>query len=208
MSLTSGALPHGVRALMQFWFGEISGGFSPDAQSALWYAGTPETDEAIRQRFGFAVEAALDGGYGDWVRSPEGRLGLILLLDQFPRNLYRGQVRAFAGDARALGLVLEGLDSGVDALLQPVQRLFFYMPLEHSEDIAQHRRHIGLLERMRGRLPAEQRHHVDNALQWAHQHAEIVERFGRYPHRNAALGRETTAEEEGWLAEGGARFGQ
>jgi uncharacterized protein (DUF924 family) len=159
--------------------------FSP-AQSSRWYATDDELDADIRQRFLATYEAARAGDLNEWRDAPDSLLALIIVLDQFPRNMFRGSARAFASDAQAVALTKEGIEKGFDQSLRPVEQDFFYMPLMHSELLSDHDL---LIKLWRGddRYP---RHH-----------REIIARFGRFPHRNRTLGRETTAEEALFLAE-------
>lgn len=189
------SLPDDARDLLRFWFG-------PEPVSrAEWFRKDPAFDEAIRQRFGATLERALAGELDGWAATPEGTLALLVLLDQFPRNLFRGQARAFAGDARALALAREAVARGDDRSLHPVQRPFVYLPFEHAEDRAAQDESIRLFTALAAESPA----HADT-LHWAHRHREVILRFGRYPHRNAALGRASTPEELAFLAEPGSSF--
>ena len=131
-----------------------------------------------------------------------------LLLDQFPRHIHRGTPQAFAGDARALELTLDGLQKGADAALDPVLRIFFCMPLQHSELREAQEESVLAFRRLAGEAPAELRPVFEGTVEFAQRHQQIIERFGRFPHRNAVLGRASTPEELDWLAGGGERFGQ
>jgi uncharacterized protein (DUF924 family) len=159
--------------------------FSP-GQSARWYARDDKLDADIRQRFFATYEAARSGELDEWRHAPHSLLALIIVLDQFPRNMFRGSARAFASDAQAVALTKEGIENGFDRSLGPEQQDFFYMPLMHSELIGDHQL---LVKLGRG----------DN--QYARHHREIIARFGRFPHRNQTLGRESTDEEARFLAE-------
>src|SRR5690606_25841534 len=167
----------------------------------------PAQDEDLRRRFGDLVEQALDGGLADWAESPLGLLALLLLLDQLPRNLYRRQTRAFAGDARAQALVQAAIAQGIDAQLPVVGRVFFYMPLVHGESLALQDQAVRCFERLRAEAPALCHESIDQNLAFARLHRDIVARFGRFPHRNAVLERENTPEETEFLRDG-PRFGQ
>ena len=168
------ASPHDVLA---FWFAA--------GQSDRWYVRDDVFDIEITRRFLSTYEAACAGDLDAWRDDPESMLALIIVLDQFPRNMFRGTARAFAADRQALRSTKEGIDRGFDrALGSAVQLAFFYMPLMHSETLSDH-------NLLRDR-------HGDN--DYARQHREIVERFGRYPHRNAVLGRDNTPEEASYLA--------
>jgi uncharacterized protein (DUF924 family) len=199
-----------VDALLGFWFEGLPGdSVRLRALMKKWFAGSPEQDRDFCERFGELAEAARIGKLDAWAESPRGRLALILLLDQLPRNLHRGHADAFAADPKALELCLSGIDENIDTSLKPLERIFFYMPLQHSES-----REIQALSiDTFGRLANENHGEslaplLRNAADYAIEHREIVERFGRFPHRNAALERESTAEEVEFLAAGGSSFGQ
>lgn len=182
-------------AVLAFWFGA-----PPWASRAEWFRKDPAFDETIRGRFGALVERALAGPLG-WDASPADRLAEILVLDQFPRNLFRGQARAFAGDARAVALALGMVDDGSHASLHPLQRWFAYLPLEHAEDGVLQDRCVALFEAL-----AHAHEGFDEALDYAERHRDVIRRFGRFPHRNAALGRASTPDEQSFLAQPGSGF--
>ena len=179
----------------RIWFGE------PDAPEL-----TPQTDELIRERYGELTLEAERGGLTAWESSPRRRLALILLLDQFPRNIYRGSARAFAQDLRALSLTVSGMQFGADATLDPVERLFFYMPLMHAESLDVQEESVAAFRRLLEEAPAELRTTFEGHLQDALLHRDIIARFGRFPHRNRVLGRESTPDEVQWLATEGDAF--
>ncbi|MCK6430810.1 MAG: DUF924 domain-containing protein [Burkholderiaceae bacterium] len=184
--------------VLDFWFGAPG---SPDYGRArtLWFEKSQVTDDAIRAHFGAAVEAALQGAYGDWRKTPRGALALILMLDQFTRNVFRDTPRAFAGDARALATAQALVECGDDRSLTPYERQFAYLPFEHSEDRAAQETSLRLFTQLA-------RDGVPEALEWARKHYDVIARFGRYPHRNAILGRESTPEELEFLQQPGSRF--
>lgn len=188
-----------ARDVLDFWFGAQG---SPERGRArdVWFRKDPAFDDAIRQRFGETVAIALAGGHGEWCATAHGALARVILLDQFTRNIFRDTPRAFAGDARALATAEDALVRGFDRELSVHERWFLYMPFEHAEDAAAQHRSLALF----GALSRETGD--DGALEWARKHAEIVFRFGRYPHRNAILGRASTPEEEAFLREPGSRF--
>lgn len=196
----------------RFWFGRLP--LSPDGvqeRLALWFGSGAEeqrADELVRARFGALVDRAAAGGLSAWADSPRRRLSLILLLDQFPRHLYRGSERAFATDREALALTLSGMQSAADAALTPVERIFFYMPLQHAELRDAQEESVAAYRRLRNEAPQELAAMFASALEAAELHRSIVARFGRFPHRNRVLGRPNTAEEETYLREGGRSFGQ
>jgi uncharacterized protein (DUF924 family) len=203
-----------ARALREFWFGALP--LSPAAlaeRCVFWFGGdTPQLEAArdaeIRARFGALLERAAEGALASWADGPRRRLSLIILLDQFPRNMFRGTARAFAHDAQALALTLSGMQSGADAALDPLERMFFYMPLQHAESREAQDESVAAYRRLLGEAPAELRATFADALRSAETHRSIIERFGRFPHRNRALGREDTAAEAQWLQGGGESFGQ
>lgn len=174
--------------VLHFWFQETPPGKRFVRDAAF--------DQTIRERFGAAQASAAQGELWGWRATPEGRLAEIILLDQFSRNLHRDSPLAFAHDGMALVLAQEAVAQGLDAQLDPEQRSFLYMPYMHSESRAVQRESLRLFTAL-GR--------AEN-LDFAHRHAEIVERFGRYPHRNAALGRTSTAEELQFLQQPGSSF--
>lgn len=201
--------------VLDYWFGTSSLSATLLAQRmALWFgdSDSPELswqiDETLRLRFGAAIRAALEGKLDDWASSPRRRLALILLLDQFPRNVHRGTAAAYSGDAQALPLALTGMQLGADIALNTAERLFFYMPLQHAESLEVQEESLTVFERLMHEAPEDQRALFANALQFAREHHAIVARFGRFPHRNAVLGRTSTPGERSWLAEHGDSFGQ
>ena len=167
---------------------------------AQWFRKDEAFDAGLRQHFLPTNEAARDGRLDDWTQSAEGRLALIIVLDQFTRNVFRGQPASFAADAQALALAVEGIERGHDQAVPPMARIFCYLPLEHAEDAAMQHRSLALF----GALARETGD--DTLLVWARKHADVIFRFGRYPHRNAVLGRASTPEEVEFLAQPGSRF--
>lgn len=196
-----------IKSILDYWFGEIreEAGYLEERER-LWFGGLGTVDQMIRERFAEGIDSAQGAGWDGWASTPLGRLALILLLDQFTRNVFRGTPRAFSGDAKALRLCTEGLDAGSDRLLHPVHRSFFYLPLEHSEDLSTQRRSIQCFEKLAREAPAPLRPGMEDARDYAVRHFAIVERFGRFPHRNAILGRVSTEAELAFLAEPGSSF--
>lgn len=196
----------------RFWFGRLP--LRPEGvkeRLALWFGSAAEeerADDLVRSRFGALVERAAAGELDAWADSPRRRLSLILLLDQFPRHVHRGTDRAFATDRQALGLTLSGMQSAADAALTPVERIFFYMPLQHAEVRDAQEESVAAYRRLLNEAPAELNAMFASALKYAELHRSIVTRFGRFPHRNGVLGRPNTEEEAAYLSEGGERFGQ
>ncbi len=169
--------------VVQFWV---------DAGSGAWFRKDDAFDDRFREKFAAAHEAAARGQLDDWLADGEGALALLILLDQYPRNSFRGTSRMFATDDKALDVAKSAIASGFDATAQPSLRLFFYTPFIHSERIEDQDRALELY----AQLGADTARH-------AHIHRDIIARFGRFPHRNPLLGRETTAEEEQFLDDGG-----
>jgi len=188
-------LPADAHAVLDVWFGD------GDSANPEWFRKDPVFDVSIRTRFGAVIRAALAGELADWDRTPLGALARIVVLDQFTRNAYRGTLRAFAGDALALAAAKTLVASGRDRKLKPLQRGFVYLPFEHSESLADQAESLRLF----GALAAEHPAQVAG-LEWARKHQAVIARFGRFPHRNAILGRASTAEELAFLEEPGSRF--
>jgi len=195
-----GPRPYSAPRVLQharLWFGE------PDSPEL-----TPQTDELIRERFSELTAAAERGELSAWESSPRRRLALILLLDQFSRNIYRGSARAYTQDLQALSLTVSGMQVGADATLDPVERIFFYMPLMHAESLDVQEESVAAFRRLVEEAPADLRRTFDSNLKAAVQHRNIIQRFGRFPHRNRVLNRETTPEELAWLTDEGREFAQ
>lgn len=201
-------IPPEAQTLLNHWCGDgLIRDWPSESLDTLWYGFQPEQDEDLRRRYGALVDQALAGGLGEWAATPLGRLALVLLLDQLTRNLFRRQARAFAGDARAQALTREAIAMGEDEGLPVVARVFLYMPLMHAESLALQDEGVRRFERLREQAPAFCHATLDEDLRYARQHRDIVARFGRFPHRNEALGRTSTAEELAFLHDG-PRFGQ
>jgi len=193
--------------IRDFWFGwEPADADVASAKSDLWWSKEPATDRLMRKRFGSSVGAAAQGRLDAWSETPGGRLALILLTDQFPRNAYRGTRRAFAYDGKARSWCRSGLRQGVDASLRPIERVFFYMPLQHSENPVDQEASVLLFEKLARQAPEAARSLFETYLAYAVRHREIIERFARFPHRNAILGRHSTAEEVEFLKQPGSSF--
>ena len=198
----------GIDDVLDAWFGDDESGRRDLPQGKRWFSGSEALDARLRTRFGDAIEAAARGELDAWRETPEGALALIVLLDQFTRNVHRGTARAFAHDGQALAIAEEGVARGNLERLPPVQAVFHVLPFEHDESRASQHRALALLKGLAADAPAEVADFMKGALESAEEHAAIVERFGRYPYRNAVLGRESTPEEEAWLAGGAKSFGQ
>ena len=194
--------------LLALWFGdEADDAIRATRQAPLWWGKSSETDALLAKQFGAQAEAAANGELADWADLPSGRLALILLLDQLPRNIHRGTPAAFAQDPQARDLCLKGLSIGADKSLSPLEQVFFYLPLEHAESREQQTRSVALFEA----LAAEQAGTSAQATfagfaDFARRHQVIIERFGRFPHRNDILGRTSTPEEAAFLQQPGSGF--
>ncbi|PKL96603.1 MAG: DUF924 domain-containing protein [Gammaproteobacteria bacterium HGW-Gammaproteobacteria-8] len=195
--------------VIDFWFGDLADSASIIAgrQAGLWWGKAEASDALIRDRFGPLVEAAATGALDGWAESAEGRLGLILVTDQFTRTIGRGTPAAFALDPQALALCINGIEQGHDQALLPIQRVFFYLPLEHSEDLDHQRWCVDLMKALaREADDLADRTTFEGYVDFAEAHLRIIERFGRFPHRNAILGRASTPEETEFLQQPGSSF--
>jgi uncharacterized protein (DUF924 family) len=193
--------------VLSFWFGSLDEcGRADDAHIARWWRKDPAFDAEIAERFGDLHAAALRGEREGWLATPRGRLALIIVLDQFSRNMFRGSARAFEGDPRALEVARAGIERGDDRTLAADERMFFYMPFMHSESIEAQDRCVALFASCENELDREAREHVSGARKFAELHREIVQRFGRFPHRNEVLGRQSTEKEREFLQQPGSSF--
>jgi len=188
-----------IAEVLSFWFG------APDSPERgrprkCWFGKSVAFDAEVRSRFLGVYERAATGELSMWERTPLAALALAVALDQFPRNMFRGQARAFAADPPALRLARRLVNQGFDSLLRPVERWFVYLPFEHAEDLAAQRRSVALFEGIAG--------DPDSAgmIAYAHRHYSVISRFGRFPHRNAMLGRESTSGEMAFLSQPGSSF--
>lgn len=194
METSSTARAHEI---LEFWFGA---GDVYGTSRKQWFQKEPAFDEAIRRRFLDVYEHAAGGHLEDWHGRAHDCLALIIVLDQFPRNMFRGTGRAFAADRLARQAAEHALAQGFDRLLLPVERMFIYLPLEHSELLADQERCVALMKSLAPFAETRELH------VWAEKHRVIIERFGRFPHRNAALGRASTAIEIAFLQQPGSGF--
>lgn len=192
--------PDGITpaAILDFWFARGDGATLQPRRE--WWEKNPAFDREIERRFGAAVEQALTGAFEDWTATAEGALALIILLDQFTRNIYRGQAKCYAGDERARGITHAAIGRGFDIAVPPVMRQFFYMPLQHSEMVEEQNLSVLLFTALEKELPGH------DLLHWAERHRDVVIEFGRFPHRNVILGRESTPPEIEFLRQPGSSF--
>lgn len=188
------------QAVLDFWFGPPdSEGYGRHRQA--WFAKEPAFDQAVQTKFAALYHAAARSRLDSWMETAPGALALVIVLDQFPHHLFRDTARAFQTDAKALVSAEEALRRGFDQQVLPVQRVFFYLPFEHAEDMEKQDRAVALF----ARLAAENQGFGDY-LDYAYKHREIIARFGRFPHRNEALGRASTSAEREFLKQPGSRF--
>jgi uncharacterized protein (DUF924 family) len=198
-----------IDAILSFWF-EKKQLSAPqiDGRMDVWFGEDAFFDQQIKDEFAADVEAASEGQLDHWAKTPQGRLALILLLDQFRRNMFRGTADAYACDNRALRLCVEGARKKLDKGLTPIQRVFFYMPLQHSESPKVQAQSVAIFQRLAEAVSPTYSETFLTIAQFAELHHDIVERFGRFPHRNRVLSRENTPEEEEYLAGDAPGFGQ
>ncbi|MFW6092563.1 MAG: DUF924 family protein [Pseudomonadota bacterium] len=201
------ATPHDRHdEVLEFWFGRLNEGVAPPRVRRRWFAGGAALDAEIRERFATLVDAAAQGAL-HWRDTPRRTLAFILVCDQFARHVHRGTARAFATDALALAAARAGIERGFDRPLGIDERAFFYMPFEHSESAVDQHAAVGLFTALREDTPASRRRLAGDYLRYARQHRDIVLRFGRFPHRNRALDRESNDAERAFLASA-SHFGQ
>ena len=193
--MTDRDLPDRVRALLDAWFGP-PGDPSRERHRDIWFKGTAEFDAGLREAFLADYEAGAAGQLRLWEALPESALALVLLLDQIPRNIFRDTPRAYAADAAARAAADRALARGFDRLVPEAWRRFFYMPFHHSENLADQRRSAALFDGLPG-----QRDRRGSLRRYGRPYVEVIARFGRFPHRNAILGRASTPEESAFLAE-------
>lgn len=193
--------------VLDFWLGELDAIGRASAETRKrWWKKDEAFDQEIRERFA-ADHAAIEAGEREaWLASPRGRLAYVIVLDQFSRNMFRETPRMFASDPRAERVALEGVERGDDRVLALDARVFLYMPLMHSERLVMQERSVALFAALRDGLEGEAREHVAGNVDYAVRHRDIVARFGRFPHRNRLLGRESTEVEKAFLKEPGSSF--
>lgn len=194
--------------LLDWWFGADHGTASEvaAARQRLWFGKRDSQDREAEARFGALVEQALAGGLQDWTQDPQGWLAQLILLDQLPRMIFRDTPQAFAGDSRARALLGEGLERGWDLQLLPIQRVFAYLVFEHAEDQHLQTRAVNLFRGLLSEAAADESALFADFLDFAERHQRVIARFGRFPHRNAMLGRVSSDDEQAFLREPGSRF--
>lgn len=193
--------------VLRFWLGDsVAEPAAIANRMSTWFGS--DLDREIERRFGSRVKAARQGRLRHWASEAHGRLALIILLDQFPRNLFRGSADAFASDAAALAICEQSIDDGALTMLAFVEQAFMLMPLQHAESRLVQQRSVSEFEKLAARVEESQRQPFAGFVKYACLHKEIIDRFGRFPHRNAILGRTSTTEERAYLAGDAPSFGQ
>lgn len=194
--------------VLDYWFGELDGEVTKENRHSLWFVGGDDVDAYIKTHFQSWVSKAGNGELNHWCETAKGRLALIILLDQFSRNIYRGLSAAFRYDSLALAVCQRGLALNQDAELTAIERVFFYLPLEHSEQLDDQEESVFHFQQLREQTSPQHGALFDGFNDYAKRHYEVIKQFGRFPYRNAVLGRLSTQEELAWLNHGGQRFGQ
>ena len=198
-----------IHRILDFWFSdEAMDQPTIDSRLDRWFSADPDFDALIRQEFGTLVERASKGALNSWAAEPEGRLALILLHDQFRRNIYRGTPKAFSRDAQAVKLCGEGAATGAYKTLTPLQQVFYFMPLQHAESLRIQQRSVRIYEGLLAGVSETLKATFATFAQFAELHHDIIAAHGRFPHRNRILGRPDTPEEAAYLESGGTSFGQ
>jgi len=196
-----------IEEIRRFWFGEEKDDARcAQAQQSLWWSKKPATDRRIAAKFGDDMAAACRGERVGWEGSAQGLLALIILVDQFRRNVFRSESRAFSRDSLARGWCRQLIADGTDRELRPIERVFAYLPLEHSEDIDDQQQSVELFDALCRQAPRHQQSVFESFLDYAKAHRDIIVRFGRFPHRNQVLERESTHEEAAFLEQPGSSF--
>jgi uncharacterized protein (DUF924 family) len=195
--------------VLAFWFADALDDPAKAMQRmAFWFESNPQTDRRVAERFAPLIEAASTGRLAGWEALPHSRLALVIVLDQFPRNVHRAKAAAFQHDEQALAVARRGVTAGDLSALKTIEQAFLLMPFQHCEDLACQREGVALFERMTREAPQEWRRVAEENLKYARLHLEIIERFGRFPHRNAILGRPSTPAETEYLRSNTQSFGQ
>lgn len=185
-----------IEKILEYWFGTFPDAHTSDASKTdMWFMNGSDYDQDIFIKFGGFYDRAISGELDHWQDMPRGRLALILLLDQFSRHIHRGQAEAFAQDQKAQTVCMEGISAGDDLNLHPVERIFFYLPLEHAEDLERQELSVRAFSQLMYDVPESHRAPYASTLEYAIKHHYIIERFGRFPELNELLGRESTEEE-------------
>ena len=196
-----------IEKILEFWFGTFPNAWTGDeSKYDMWFKNGAAYDTEIFSSFGSDYFRAVEGELDHWVESPRGRLALIILFDQFSRHIHRGTAEAFAQDQKSQQLCIDGIGAGDDLNLHPVERSFFYLPLEHAEDIGLQNLGVEAFTQLVLDVPEQYRKPFEAALEWAEKHRYVIERFGRFPELNGILGRESTEDEIEFIQEGEYSF--
>ncbi len=194
--------PEAIDQVLQLWFPEQEQGAPQiDARMEMWFSESAELDTRLRYEFGDLISQASEGRLADWAQTPRGRLALILLVDQFRRNVYRGSEKAFSHDKVALRLSVEGIVEKMDRELTPIERVFFYMPLQHAESLRVQEKSVQVFNALAREVSPTLTETFETFAQFAELHHDIIHRFRRFPHRNKILGRENTSDEDEYLSD-------
>ena len=195
--------------VLDFWFhGCEQDAPHIDARMDRWFGTDPGLDDEINARFGDLVDQACNGKLDHWADDPRGRLALIILIDQFRRNIHRGTAHAYSSDPKALKFCVDGIVNRSYKKLRPEEQIFFFMPLQHAESTKLQDKSVSIYQALANKVSETQRETFLTTAQFAELHRDIVAQFGRFPHRNKALGRENTEAEDAYLAGEGMSFGQ
>lgn len=196
-----------LNQILEFWFGTETDELTIiGQQSGLWWAKDANVDDHIKKKFGAIHQLAINDALPGWMQDARSHLALIILLDQFSRVIHRDSAAAFASDDKALAISLAGINNHDDLELRPLERVFYYMPLEHSEDIETQCQCVELFQRLVDDAPDRMKNEFKAYLRFAEKHRVIIERFGRFPHRNKVLNRNSSAEELEFLTQPGSSF--
>jgi uncharacterized protein (DUF924 family) len=194
--------------ILSYWLGQLNPetGQSTENKFPLWFGKSQETDDHLRETYGSLLEKAKAGELKDWEESPESLVALVILMDQFSRNIFRGTSGMYAADEKALSLSKQVVESGQDEQLPTAMRVFLYMPFMHSEELEDQEKCIEIFKKLKEQVPESIKDSIENNVIYAIKHRDIVKEYGRFPHRNEILSRANTPEEEVYLAQPGAGF--
>lgn len=195
-----------IQKILSFWFGELKGNTVPKEKHYFWFEKNNETDAFIKENFEFLFQKSNSGELNNWIKDSDGLLAWVVLLDQFSRNIYRENAKAFEQDKKALQISLNVILAGLDKKYKPAERIFLYLPLEHSEILDVQKKSVGLFKVLFDESSPENKQILEMSYEYARRHEEVIERFGRFPHRNKILGRESTEEEIEFLKTPGSSF--
>ncbi len=196
------------RDVLMFWFGDIKDGFSPKHKNQMWFHGSDVLDMNIKHQFGELHGKAIDEQLDDWELQPHPTLALIIILDQFSRNIHRKTPQAYVGDTLAQKYCKNALDQNWDLSLAAIEKIFLYMPLHHSELLTDQKLCLTLFTQLYNEINEQNKAFISNYISYVKEHLSIIEKFGRFPHRNKILGRANTKKENAYLQGGAPSYGQ